>query len=197
MENSEIIEEVESICIDFGCGQSKAKVEDINNGMNVKVTKVIGVDFVQEEGVDVVHNLTSFPYPFEDESVDVIYNSHFLEHLDGFERAKFMDEAYRILKPNGKMRCIHPYAKSVRAFQDFTHKFPPIVETSYAYFNKAWRDANKLTHGYYNLKSNFDAVIYYQFQDPTAEKKNDETRAFMCDKYWNVVADLIVDMTKL
>jgi predicted SAM-dependent methyltransferase len=86
MENSEIIEEVESICIDFGCGQSKAKVEDINNGMNVKVTKVIGVDFVQEEGVDVVHNLTSFPYPFEDESVDVIYNSHFLEHLDGFER---------------------------------------------------------------------------------------------------------------
>ncbi len=190
-------EPIESICLDFGCGQNKIKAEDIIKGMNVHITKVIGVDFVEGEGIDVVHNLTIFPYPFEDESVDFIYNSHFLEHLDGFERAKFMDECYRILKPKGKMRCIHPYYKSVRAIQDFTHKFPPIGENSYAYFNKKWRDDNKLTHGFYDLKSNFEAQIWYTWQDQMAPQKNDETRAFWSDKYWNVIADLIVDLTKL
>ena len=59
---------------------------------------------------------------------------------------KFFNECYRILKPGGKMRHLHPYYKSVRAVQDPTHKWPPISENSYFYWDKEWREMNKLDH---------------------------------------------------
>lgn len=203
--------------LDLGCGQNKAVLEDVYqidaNGNKVLVkqgllstpllqagdngnVRIKGVDFVDIEGVDIVHDLTKFPYPFKDNSIDGIYSSHFVEHLDGFERAKFMDECYRILKPAGKMRLIHPYYKSVRAVQDFSHKWPPISEHSYFYWDKNWREANKLTHGNYNLKCDYEFAVYYTWQDGTVAMKNEETQRFWIDKYMNVVGDMIVDLKK-
>lgn len=184
------------ICLDLGCGNNKVTPEAISQVMNIAVTQVIGVDFVEGEGIDKVHDLTKFPYPFKDESVDAIHTSHFLEHLDGFERARFMDECYRILKPGGKMRFVHPYYKSVRAIQDYTHKFPPISENSYLYFDRNWRAANKLTHGYYDLKCDYEFNIYYTWQDQVWANKNEETRNFAINHYFNVVADMIIDLKK-
>ena len=184
----------EVIVVELGCGQSKQNKEFYEQNLNTSPTKIIGVDIVKCEGVDVVHDLTKFPYPFADESVDAIFSSHFLEHLDGSERMKFFDECYRILKPGGKMRHIHPYYKSVRAIQDPTHKWPPISENSYFYWDKKWRELNKLDH--YPINCDFEFNIYYAWQDPTVANRSEETRAFYIDKYWNVVADMIVDMVK-
>ena len=184
----------EVIAVELGCGQTKQSIEFFQENMNITPTKVIGVDIVKCEGVDVVHDLTKFPYPFKDESVDAIYTCHFQEHLDGEERIKFFNECHRILKPGGKMRHIHPYYKSVRAVQDPTHKWPPISENSYFYWDKNWREANKLDH--YPINCDFEFNIFYVWQDPTVANKNEETRFFMIDKYWNVVADMIVDMVK-
>lgn len=201
-EKKEIIGRSAKLILDLGCGQSKISLDGLLStpilqpGDNGNVT-IKGVDFVQCDGVDIVHDLTKFPYPFKDGSVDGIFSSHFVEHLDGFERAKFMDECYRILKAGGKMRLIHPYGKSVRAVQDYTHKWPPIVETSYLYFDKNWREANKLTHGNYDIKSNFKFWIYYSWQDPTVATRNEETRNFWCQHYVDVIADLIVDLEKV
>lgn len=182
--------------LDLGCGQNKVPVEFFRDNLQILPDKVIGVDKWQCEGVDVVHDLTEIPFPFRDDSIDAIFSSHFVEHLDGFERAKFMDECYRVLKMGGKMRFIHPYYKSVRAVQDFSHKWPPISENSYLYWDKNWREANKLTHGNYELKCDFEFNIFYSWQDPTVANKNEETRNFWCDKYFNVIADLIVDLKK-
>lgn len=184
----------EVIAVELGCGQTKQSPQFFQENMNISPTKVIGVDIVKCEGVDVVHDLTKFPYPFKDESVDAIYTCHFQEHLDGDQRMKFFDECYRILKPGGKMRHIHPYYKSVRAVQDPTHKWPPISENSYFYWDKNWREANKLDH--YPINCDFEFNIYYVWQDPTVANRNEDTRTFMIDKYWNVVADMIVDMVK-
>jgi ubiquinone/menaquinone biosynthesis C-methylase UbiE len=184
----------EVVAIELGCGQTKQIVEFFEQNLNITPTKIIGVDIVNCEGVDVVHDLTKFPYPFKDESADAIYTCHFQEHLDGDERMKFFNECYRILKPGGKMRHIHPYYKSVRAVQDPTHKWPPISENSYFYWDKSWREMNKLDH--YPINCDFEFNIYYIWQDPTVANKNEETRTFYIDKYWNVVADMIVDMTK-
>ena len=184
----------EVIAVELGCGQTKQTIEFFQENMNITPTKVVGVDIVKCEGVDIVHDLTKFPYPFKDESVDAIYTCHFQEHLDGEERIKFFNECYRILKPGGKTRHIHPYYKSVRAVQDPTHKWPPISENSYFYWDKNWRELNKLNH--YPINCDFEFNIYYIWQDPTVANKNEETRFFMIDKYWNVVADMIVDMVK-
>jgi SAM-dependent methyltransferase len=184
----------EIIGVDLGCGQIKQPIEFFGENFKITPDKVIGVDIVNCEGVDIVHDLTKFPYPFKDESVDLIFSSHFVEHLDGIERIKFFDECYRILKPEGKMRLVHPYYKSVRAVQDPTHKWPPISENSYLYWDKKWREQNKLDH--YSIKCDFEFNVYYSWQDPTVANKNEETRFFMIDKYWNVVADMIVDLVK-
>lgn len=187
-------EKKEVIAVDLGCGQSKPDSNFFRDYLQIIPDKIIGVDIVGCEGVDIVHDLTQFPYPFEDESVDAIHSSHFIEHLDGFERIKFFNECYRILKMGGRMRVAHPYYKSVRAIQDPTHKFPPIGENSYFYWDKSWRVLNKLDH--YPINCDFEFSIFYTWQDSTIPNKNEETKNFSIDKYWNVVADMIVDLKK-
>lgn len=184
----------EIIAVDLGCGQAKVNEDFFTENFQSTPDKVIGVDIVKCDGVDIVHDLTQFPYPFKDESVDMIFSSHFVEHLDGFERMKFFDECHRILKPEGKMRLLHPYYKSVRATQDPTHKWPPISENSYLYWSKKWRTENKLDH--YPINCDFEFNVYYIWQDMTVANKNEETRIFNIDKYWNVVADMVVDLIK-
>ena len=182
------------VAVDLGCGQRKATKEYFEENMKISPDKIIGVDIAKCDDADVIHDLTKFPYPFKDESVDAIYASHFVEHLDGTERMKFFNECYRILKPGGIMRLLHPYYKSVRAVQDPTHKWPPISENSYFYWDKSWREANKLDH--YPIDCDFEFNIYYLWQDMTVANKSEETRAFNIDKYWNVVADMLVDLKK-
>ena len=40
----------------------------------------VNVDRVKHDNVDVVHDLDTFPYPFEDDSVDYIF-MNYVEHL--------------------------------------------------------------------------------------------------------------------
>lgn len=46
--------------------------------------------------------------PFPDESVDVVYHSHMLEHLDREVAPQFMSEVLRVLKPSGIQRIVVP-----------------------------------------------------------------------------------------
>lgn len=46
--------------------------------------------------------------PFNSDSVDYIYTSHFLEHLKKFEAERLLEECFRILKKNGVLRVVVP-----------------------------------------------------------------------------------------
>ncbi len=46
--------------------------------------------------------------PFDNCSLDVVYHSHFFEHLDRDTGKLFLKECYRVLKPNGTMRLVVP-----------------------------------------------------------------------------------------
>lgn len=46
--------------------------------------------------------------PFKNESVDVIYSSHVLEHFTRCKAPLFLKECYRVLKPNGIIRIVVP-----------------------------------------------------------------------------------------
>lgn len=46
--------------------------------------------------------------PFDISSVDVVYSSHVLEHLDRDVAPKFITECFRVLKPNGTIRLVVP-----------------------------------------------------------------------------------------
>ena len=46
--------------------------------------------------------------PFEDETADVVYHSHFLEHLERDSALVFLRECHRVLKPGGIIRVVVP-----------------------------------------------------------------------------------------
>lgn len=92
--------------VDFGCGASKKP-------------GFFGVDILNIEGVDKVHNLTSYPYPFEDNSVDEIWMDNVLEHLANPMRV--VEELWRISKNGTKITIAVPYFRSHYAFIDPTH----------------------------------------------------------------------------
>lgn len=46
--------------------------------------------------------------PFDSSSVDVVYHSHLLEHLEATEGQKFLAECFRVLKARGILRVVVP-----------------------------------------------------------------------------------------
>lgn len=175
-------EPVKLLKLDLACGQN------VREGFE-------GVDYVAVPGVKHVVDLLKFPWPFGDASCEELHCSHFYEHIPGLLRGKFMDEVYRILVPEGKITIISPYYSSIRAIQDFTHEWPPVAENSFLYFNRKWREDNRLTHGHYDLKCDFDFVYGWQI-NPVWAARNDEARNFAIQHYRNVIDDIHVTLSK-
>ena len=93
----------------------------LNLGSGIKPLEgFINVDFTKREGVNVVHNLERFPYPFKDNSVDYILMDNSLEHLE--DTIRVMEELHRICKPNTIIEIIVPHYSSAGAFASLTHK---------------------------------------------------------------------------
>jgi predicted SAM-dependent methyltransferase len=177
--------------LDLGCGQSP------KDGFT-------GVDLYGDP--DVRLDLFSFPWPWDDGSVDEIFTSHVVEHIphrllewprnvDGLHL--FMNEAHRILKPSGKLEIVHPYGLSARALQDPSHE-RYIVSETWFYYNREWREKTKLDH--YPITADFEVEgVANSFLGDWGNTglRSDEATKFAAGHYWNVVADLQVTLRAL
>lgn len=74
-----------------------------------------------------IHDLTTFPYPFEDDAFDVVVAEHVLEHLP--ELVPVLDELHRIIRPTGELRIEVPHYTSHHYWTDPTHRTPFGVRT--------------------------------------------------------------------
>ena len=72
--------------------------------------------------VDVVHDLNELPWPWEDESFDLIVAHAVFEHLS-HDLVTILDECWRILRPGGKLRMKLPHWNSDIAHRDPTHRW--------------------------------------------------------------------------
>lgn len=61
-----------------------------------------------KDQAELVLDLTTKPLPWDDNSVDMIYCAHFIEHIQHDQARSFIRECYRILKPNGIIRMVWP-----------------------------------------------------------------------------------------
>lgn len=77
-------------------------------------------DIVQLPGIDVVHDLNSYPWPWPDASVDELVAKDLLEHLDEFMPA--MEEIFRIVRPGGRIYLKVPYWNGWSRQADPTHR---------------------------------------------------------------------------
>jgi SAM-dependent methyltransferase len=91
--------------LDVGCGQDK-------------IHGAVGVDLCDLPGVDIIHNLNQYPWPFEDNSFDHVVCNHSLSHLDNFMRA--LGEIQRIAKPGAIIEIIAPHYASDNSNTDPT-----------------------------------------------------------------------------
>lgn len=114
--------------LNLGCGDSKK-------------TGYVNVDFHSHVNPDVEHDLNVFPYPFADNSFDVIEAFHVLEHLD--RPFLVMQELHRILKPGGTLHIKVPHFS--RGFTHAEHKSGFDVTFPY-YFNSQFTKS-----GYYGV----------------------------------------------
>ena len=92
--------------LDIGCGTSKTPV-------------AIGIDCSPLSDADVICDLATFPWPFEDDTFDRVICSHILEHLG--DLIGTMQEIHRITKPGGVIEIESPYFTSRNAWTDPTH----------------------------------------------------------------------------
>ncbi len=71
-------------------------------------------------GIDMVHDLNIYPWPWKSNSIDEILILDVLEHLNDFVKA--MEELHRILKVGGRVTIRVPYWNHSCAYIDPTHK---------------------------------------------------------------------------
>ena len=96
----------EPVVVDLGCGATKQYPGNI------------GLDLRAASGVDAVADLSG-SLPIADDSVDVIFTVHILEHLIDF--LPLVDECHRVLRPGGVLHVMSPWWGHVNAVADPTH----------------------------------------------------------------------------
>lgn len=93
--------EITRIRIDLGCGANKRE-------------GYVGIDRMGGPEVDHVVDLMNEPLPFEDDSVDEVFSSHFLEHVQDPHRV--LREILRVCRHGAKVHIWTPYNRHCAAF---------------------------------------------------------------------------------
>lgn len=171
--------------LDFGCGPNPA------DGFE-------GVDIIPFDGkVKHVVDLRQGKWPFADDSVDEARASHLLEHLtnldEKWERVRFFNELYRVLKPGAGALLIFPHWCSNRYYGDPTHK-EPFSEMGFYYLSREWRkkeaphtDAEYNPDGY---SCDFEATWGYSLHPQVAVRSQDYQQFAMAN-YKEACQDII------
>jgi SAM-dependent methyltransferase len=93
--------------LDVGCGRRK-------------FPGAIGIDRLEAADADVIHDLDVLPYPFEDDSFNVVIARHVLEHLEA--PLDVLAELHRITRAGGLVAVITPHFSSPTSWTDPTHR---------------------------------------------------------------------------
>lgn len=86
---------------------------------NKKIKWATCLDINPRTNPDVLWDLNVFPYPFDDNTFDLVVCEHVLEHLQNVIRV--MEELHRISRPAGRIHIRVPYFSSLNFNTDPTH----------------------------------------------------------------------------
>lgn len=175
--------------LDLGCGKNKQA------GFH-------GVDSIAFDGVDTVHDLRIAPWPWEDGSIEEVFTSHFLEHLDQQERVTFFNELHRVLAPGAKATIICPHWSHERAYGDPTHKWPAMTGFAFNYLLEAWRESQAphtdIKYNPLGYSCDFDFVVGggWDPNDVWVSLVNQEAKMVRMTRNINCCTDLHATITK-
>lgn len=165
--------------LDLGCGPNKKE-------------GFVGVDSRQFDGkVDIVHDLTITPWPWEDESVEEVNASHIVEHFSWPQRVGFFNELFRVMKVGAKAQIVIPHWASARFYGDPTHR-EPMSEFAFYYLLRSWRYMNA-PHTDYTC--DFDATWGYSLH-PTLHARNTEYQQYAIQNFKEAAQDIIATLVR-
>ncbi|MAG77539.1 MAG: hypothetical protein CL811_12340 [Colwelliaceae bacterium] len=105
----------------------------LNLGSGLKKKEgYVNVDVEPGTCPDTVHDLNTYPYPFESHSVTEIVAHHIIEHLD--DPMKFIVECHRLLSHGGRLVIECPIGGTWASYH-LNHKFN-MTPWSFLIFNK-------------------------------------------------------------
>ena len=105
----------------FAMRKIKSRHKKLNLGCGTDIKEAfVNLDVFKFKGVDVVHDLNKFPFPFQDDSFSEVLISHVLEHVE--DPVKVMEEVWRISENGAIIEIGVPYFSGLNAVGDPTHK---------------------------------------------------------------------------
>jgi predicted SAM-dependent methyltransferase len=119
------------------------------------------VNFISTGKGVIAHNLTQ-GIPFADESFDVVYNSHVLEHFPIVPAESFIRECYRVLRPSGILRIVVPDLEQIVRMYLYT-----LEQASGG--NKEW-------------KENYQWMLLEMYDQTVRNQPGGEMKKFLADK---------------
>lgn len=175
--------------IELGCGTNKTD-------------GYMGLDRFPLPNVDIVADLNE-PYPIEDNTADVIYACHSLEHFDNLEFT--INEIYRIGKHGAILQILAPYEYTTLNRANFYHKnvfnedtFRFFTTTSYNYVldEEEWYCPHATTWGLSESDNstqsieleliNMEFFYYRQYMSLSEDEKRRARRSLnnVCDQVY-------------
>lgn len=121
----------EFVVLQLGCGR-KTRLDQLppfvihqGSALVEPPIRLINLDGMPVPGAHLTATLGEDRIDLPDDSVDLIYASHVLEHIGRQGELggwfQFWSEAYRVLKPGGRLQFLSPYHTSVWCWADPTH----------------------------------------------------------------------------
>jgi len=139
MDIQSLLKDKAGIKLDICCGASKQGPD------------WVGLDLQAFPGVDIIWDVNVHPWPLPDECVTTAICSHILEHIPKvaldysrptnptrFPLLEFMDEVWRVMKPDGHLAIAVPHGASESFIQDPTHT-AQINEIMFYYFDPLFK----------------------------------------------------------
>jgi SAM-dependent methyltransferase len=148
---------------------------DLGGGSGSTNKNFINVDKIDGPNVDIVHDLEDIPWPFPSGCANLLIASHIVEHINPHNNGfiKWMDEAWRVLKPGGQIMISTPYAGSMGYWQDPGHI----------------NGCNEVTWYYFDPLQKIDKSDLYHFYEPAPWKVE--------NLGWNADSNLEVLLSKM
>ncbi len=99
--------------------QNSKSILDVGCGQN-KFAGAIGIDSNPRSHADVIHDLGSFPYPFDHDQFDEVICRHVIEHVP--DVLGLINELHRITKSGGRLKIVTPHYSNPDWATDPTHR---------------------------------------------------------------------------
>lgn len=110
---------------------------NLNLGAGKKIIKnAVNVDIMPGEGIDQIVDLSVFPWPWKDESIDAIHASHIIEHFP--DQKQFIEECLRVLKRGGLLKLNIPHSSCVTSIGCLGHYRTYSYDTFKRHLSEPW-----------------------------------------------------------